>query len=235
VQVSVTRPSMEATDDDFCDSDEDMLPVLMDSDEEDSEADMLPITPRVSLGEMFEQLAGEKMRPDSFPRQGFGWTEEDVGGHGLCIADQFSSESAGSLRIEPPSSSRAKVKLGGVEWKSLQSMHPNKIFCIVIEYVIGRWPHFAVRRSARHSKKQAWRYELARLAKHPLMHLEMPLNARHRSDAYYAMTAWISRVSGRGIRPVRKDMNDEWVKNGKWASMEDNVKRRFHFLKQLET
>jgi hypothetical protein len=72
VQVSVTRPSMEAMDEDPGDSDEDMLPHLMDSDEDDSEADMLPFTPRVSLGEMFEQLAGDMRRPDSCPRPGFG-------------------------------------------------------------------------------------------------------------------------------------------------------------------
>ena len=234
MQVSVTRPFMDAMDDDPCNSDEDMMPAQIESDEDDSEADMLTFTPRVSLGDMFEQLAGQMTRPDSFPRQGYGWTAEDEGGHGFCIADQFCYESAGTSTIEPASTSRAKVELGGVEWKTLQSMHPNKIFCIVIEYVIGRWPHFAVRRSVKLSKKQAWRYELARLAKHPLRDLDLPLNARLRSDAFYAMTAWISRLSGRGIRPVRKDMNDEWIKNGKWSSMEDNVKCRFHFLKQLE-
>ena len=171
MQVSVTRPSMDAMDDDPCDSDEDMLPGLMHSDEDDSEADMMPFTPRVSLGEMFEQLAGETMLLGNCPRQGFGWNEEDVGGHGFCIADYFTSVSAGSQKSELPSASKAKPELGGVQWAGLQGMHPNKIFCIVIEYIVGRWPHVAVRRSVRQSKKQAWRYELARLAKDPLRDL----------------------------------------------------------------
>jgi len=221
-------------DEELGESYDDNMPELMDSEDDDTDEDMPAFTPRDALGDMFEQLAGEMKSPGCFPRQGFGWTEKDVGGHGHCIEDIFTSASAGSEQSEPPCTTRAKVELGGVDWAGLQGMHPNKIFCIVIEYIIGRWPHFAVRRSARRSKKPAWRHELALLAKDPLKQVQVSLNARVRSDSYYSMTAWISRLSGRGIRPVRSEMNDEWIRKGKWKSMDDSVKSRFHFLKQLE-
>ena len=60
------------------------------------------------------------------------------------------------------------------------------------------------------------------------------LSSKHRGDAYYSMITWISRLSGRGIRTVKREMHEEWIVNGKWRSLEDIVKYRFHFLKQLE-
>ena len=224
---------MDAIYDDYGDSDDEMPP-LMDSDDEDDE-DIPLFTPRLSLGEIFEQLGEETKPPGICSRQSFGWTDEDVGGHGLCIEDIF-AQSTDSQKSEAPNkpTAKANVELASVEWSGLQAMHPNKIFCIVIEYIIGRWPHLAVQRRVRLTKGQSWRYTLAQLAKDPLRVLKLPLNARERSDPYYSMTAWISRLSGRGIRPVRRDMNDEWVKNRKWKSLDDSVKCRFHFLRLLE-
>ena len=62
---------MEAMDEDLGDSD-DVMPPLTDSEDDDNDEDMPSFTPRVSLGEMFEQLAGDMRRPDSCPRPGFG-------------------------------------------------------------------------------------------------------------------------------------------------------------------
>ena len=71
-------------DEDLGDSDEDMPPGLMDSEDDDSDRYMPPITPRVALGDVFEQLAVGTTRLGSCSRQGFGWSAADVGGHGLC-------------------------------------------------------------------------------------------------------------------------------------------------------
>ena len=119
---------MEAMDEDLGDSDEDMPPGLMDSEDDDCDIYMPPITPRVALGDVFEQLAVGTTRLGSCPRQGFGWSEADVGGHGLCLADYFTHVSAGSQHSELPSTSRAKIKLGDIEWAGVQNLHPSKIF-----------------------------------------------------------------------------------------------------------
>ena len=233
MQVSVTRPSMEAMNEDVGDFDEDMPPVT-DSEDDEEDRCLLPFTPRVALGDVFEQLAEGTSLLGSCSRQGFGWSAADVGGHGLCLADYFTGVTAGSKDIQPPSSSRPTVKLGDIEWAGVQKLHPNKIFCLVIEYIIGRWPHFARRHTVR-KKVEPWRYEMAQFAKDPLRPHQLPrITWRDRGDAYYCMTAWISRLSGRGIRPVRREMHEEWIQNGKWTSLDDNVKYRFHFLKQLE-
>jgi len=49
--------------------------------EEDEDID-LPVfaTPRLSLGDMFERLSGEKESPSRSARPRFGWTHEDLGG-----------------------------------------------------------------------------------------------------------------------------------------------------------
>ncbi len=233
MQVSVTRPSMEAMDDDFGDFDEDM-PELTDSDVEDPDSDMHTLTPRVALGDVFEQLADGTLWPDACSREPFGWSAADVGGHGLCLADYFTGETPGLKDSQTPSSSWPTVKLGDTQWASVHELHPNKIFCLVIEYITGRWPHCARRRRAS-KKEEPWRLELALFAKEALrIPPEYPLTWRQRSDAYYSMITWVSRLSGRGIRAVRKEMHEEWMGNGKWTSLDDNVKYRFHFLKQLE-
>ena len=64
---------MEAMDEDLGDFDEDM-PLLMDSEDDDEDRYMPPITPRVALGDVFEQLAVGTTRLGSCPRQGF-WLE----------------------------------------------------------------------------------------------------------------------------------------------------------------
>ena len=64
--------------------------------------------------------------------------------------------------------------------------------------------------------------------------LQYSLSARARGDAYYTMTAWVSRLAGRSIRVVRSEMAKDWINKGKWKLTDDTVKCRFHFLKQLE-
>ena len=232
-QVSVTRPSMEAMYEDFGDFD-DVMPELMDSESEEEDSYMLPFTPRVALGDVFEQLDTGFACLGTCSQQGFGWSAADVGGHGLRLADYFTGETAGSKDTQPSSSSRPTVKLGDIEWAGVHKLHPNKIFTIVIEYIIGRWPDFARRRRAI-KKQDPLRHEFAQFAREPLKPLKQSrITWRDRGDAYYSMCTWISRLSGRGIRPVRKEMHEEWIQNGKWTSLDDSVKYRFHFLKLLE-
>jgi len=126
-QVCVTRPSMEAMDEDLGDSDEDM-PELIDSDDEDLDRYRHTFTPRVALGDVFEQLAEGTSCLGSCSREPFGWTAADKGGHGLCLADYFTGVTAGSKDSQPPSSSRPTVKLGDTEWASVQKLHPNNFF-----------------------------------------------------------------------------------------------------------
>ena len=66
-QVCVTRPSMEAMDEDLGDFDEDM-PELMDSEDEDVDRYRHTFTPRVALGDVFEQLAEGTSRLGSCSR-----------------------------------------------------------------------------------------------------------------------------------------------------------------------
>ena len=233
-QVCVPRPSMEAMDDDVDEDFDFPMPGLCYSDDEEMDRDSHTFTPRVALGNVFEQLAEGTSCLRTSSQEPFGWTAADKGGHGLCLADYFTEGNAESKDSQPPSSSRPTVKLGDTEWASVQTLHPNKIFCLVIEYITGRWPHCGRRRGAR-KKEDPWRYELARFAKDPLRTpRQSHITWRQRSDAYYSMVTWVSRLSGRGIRPVRKEMHEEWMRKGKWASLDDNVKYRFHFLKQLE-
>ena len=172
---------MEAMNEEMGDFDEDMPPVTENEDDEEDRF-LLPFTPRVALGDVFEQLAEGTSLLGSCSRQGFGWSAADVGGHGLCLADYFTGVTAGSKDIQPPSSSRPTVKLGDIEWAGVQKLHPNKIFCLVIEYIIGRWPHFASRHSVR-KKVEPWCYEMAKFAKDPLRPLQLPLITwRNRSD-----------------------------------------------------
>ena len=123
---------MEAMDEDLGDFDDDM-PELMDSESDEDDSYMLPFTPRVALGDVFEQLEEGTSRLGTCSREGFGWSAADVGGHGLRLADYFTGETAGSKDSQPSSSSRPTVKLGDIEWAGVQKLHPNKIFCLVIE------------------------------------------------------------------------------------------------------
>ena len=233
MSVCVLRPCVDIMDEEFFD-DEEEFPDLP-SDEEDDDIELPSYTtPRVSLGDMFERLSGEKASPPRSGRPSFGWTHEDLGGDGICIGDCFANVSEGLQKLSAPCTNKVEADLGTIQWDGLQTMNPNKIFCIVIEYIVNRWPKVAVGRRHKDGKQQPWRYELAKLAKDPMRDLKIPLQWRTRSDGYYAMTAWISRLSGRSVRVVRNEMNEEWIKKGKWKSMEEIVKCRFHFLKMLE-
>jgi hypothetical protein len=112
--------------------DEEEFPDLP-SGEEDEDIDLpLFATPRLSLGDMFERLSGEKESPPRSARPRFGWTHEDLGGDGICIGDCFANVPEGSQKFSVPCTSKAEADLGTIQWDGLQTMNPNKIFCIVI-------------------------------------------------------------------------------------------------------
>jgi len=79
---------------------------LMDSDDEELDTYRHTFTPRVALGDVFEQLAEDPSCLSTCSPQGFGWSAADVGGHGLRLADLFTGEAAVSKDSQPSSSSR---------------------------------------------------------------------------------------------------------------------------------
>ena len=231
VPVSVPRPSMDCHDDEPCESEDGSMREPMDSDEDEG---TWMYHPPIDLSSIFESLAADPASPVLPSTQAHEWAAEDLGDHGLNLADIFMSDQDKAAQNFKPSTSPDKVDLGTIQWDALQTMHPNRIFCVVIEFIHKRWPSVAVRRCSRKGKKPCLLYELAHLTKDPMRKLKLPMDWRMRSDAYYNMTAWISRLSGRGIRQVRQEMNEAWIRKGKWTQMEEMVKCRFQFLKQLE-
>ena len=203
------------------------------ADDEDVEMEELFLhSPRIALEDLFEELANQTTTPRRNPRRGAGWSCGDLGGDGLCLESFFEDE--GTKTTAPPSADKVPVTLGTIQWDDLQAMHPNKIFAISIEYIVRRAPQVAQARRVKGGKVKPWRYELAMLAKDPMRELNFEMNARLRSDAYYTMVAWISRLSGRSIRVVKQEMVDEWIMKRKWKDTDDKVKRRFHFLREIE-
>ena len=196
--------------------------------------DSFLITPRVALSEIFESLAGEKTSPVRPARRSTGWSFDELGGDGLCLGDVFASESGSTGASRPLSADTLEKNLGTLQWDDLQTMHPNKIFAIAVEYIVRRAPQIATLRRCKTGKGQPWRYELAKLARDPMRGLQYSLSARARGDAYYTMTAWVSRLAGRSIRVVRSEMAEDWINKGKWKLTDDTVKCRLHFFKQLE-
>ena len=188
-------------------------------------------TPRMALGDMFDELANKKTSPQRNPRRGVGWTSSDLGGEGLVVESFFAQEASGSS--VSPAKEKSPSVLGTIQWDDLQKMHPNKIFAISIEYIVQRAPQVAKGRLTK-GKVKPWRYELAMLSQNPMRELDIQMSARLRGDAYYSMVAWVSRLSGRSIRVVQNEMKDEWLVRRKWQNSDEKVKRRFHFLKVLE-
>jgi len=204
----------------------------MEEDEDEVMGDFVSQTQPMVLGELFEDMDDEPHSTFRKPRGRLGWSWDDLGGEGMTVEDLFSDNDMTSttVTVETENSSPS---LGTIQWDDLQTEHPNKIFAISIEYIVRRAPHFATTR--RISKKiSIWRHLLAQAAKNPFRELNIEVNARLRSDAYYTMVAWISRLSGRSVRLVRNEMKEEWMLNRKWQNTDDSVKRRFHFLRELE-
>jgi len=206
----------------------------MDEGEDEDIEDQICQPPRMTLEDLWEAVAKEPYSPERKTRRSVGWSCDDLGGDGLSMSTFFESDSTpGPTSVV---TERSPLSLGTVQWDDLQKMHPTKIFAIVIEYIIGRAPQLAtVRRMAANKKdKVPWRYLLARAAKDPMREFDIKMNARLRGDAYYTMVAWISRLSGQSIRVVQKEMKDEWLVKRKWQNTDDNVKCRFHLLRETE-
>ena len=207
---------------------EDLLP-----DDEDIEMDGSFLhSPRMALADLFDELANQTTTPCRNPRRGAGWSCADLGGDGLCMESFFEDDV--TKTTVAPSADKLPPTLGTIQWDDLQNMHPNKIFAISIEYIVHRAPQVAQVRRVKGGKVKPWRRELAMLAKDPMRELDFAMNARLRGDAYYTMVAWISRLSGRSIRVVKQEMADEWLIKRKWKDTDDKVKRRFHFLREIE-
>ena len=207
---------------------EDLFP-----DDEDIEMDGSFLhSPRMAVAELFDELANQTTTPCPNPRRGAGWSGADLGGGGLCMESFFEDDSTKTTAA--PSADKLPPTLGTIQWDDLQNMHPNKIFAISIEYIVRRAPQVAQVRRVKGGKVKPWRYELAMLAKDPMRELDFAMNARLRGDAYYTMVAWISRLSGRSIRVVKQEMAEEWLIKRKWKDTDDKVKRRFHFLREIE-
>ena len=209
------------------------FPEDMEEDEDEVMGGLISQAPQMFLGDLFEELANDPHSPLRQPRRSVGWSCDDLGGEGMTVESFFETETTPTtVTVETENSSPS---LCTIQWDDLQTMHPNKIFAISVEYIVRRAPQLATpRRISGQKTKPPWRYQLALVAKDPFREFDIKMNARRRGDAYYTLVAWISRLSGRSVRVVKKEMNDEWLLNRKWQQTDDSVKRRFHFLREIE-
>jgi hypothetical protein len=212
---------------------------LVDFDEEvedDEMGKMCVAPPQLALSDFFEDITFDKTSPVRHARRHSGWSCEDLGGEGLSMDHVFECDVDSSDKLtSPPPVDKTQMSLASIQWDDLQSMHPNKIFAIAVQYITSRAPQLThVRRNKPNVKVQPWWYYLGKLSKNPMLNLVFPMCARRRSDAFYTMVAWISRLCGRSVRIVKQEMVEEWVTKGRWKRTDDKVKCRFHFLKEIE-
>jgi hypothetical protein len=206
---------------------------------EQADDDLEPVTPRVNLTAVFESLdfAGDPLGDQLPSASSCGWSLHDLGGDGLDLLEAFSTEPAGAPSCPAASDAKTTTSLGFVKWEELCDMHPNKVFGLILEFIMAKLPKsMRTCKRVRLTKKtsRSRRTEFASLAKDPMHDLKYQLNTRDRSAALYTMCAWISRLSGRSVREVRKEMNQQWVVEGRWKAYDDKVKCRYHFLRLLE-
>lgn len=195
-----------------------------------------PHTPCVNLSSIFDSLRDTPVLPLVSGSASFstGWSHDDLGGDGLCLMDAFSADVQQAQQTSSPTSSSCDPSVNTINWQDIPELHPNKIFALAIQYIGQRVAASLRSLRAKKSKGPHWRLKLRALVKDPMSDLRYHLSARQRSDAYYMMTAWVSRLSGRSIREVRPVLAESWVNQGKWKLCDEKVKCRFHFLKETE-
>ena len=122
----------------------------MEEDEDEVMGDFVSQTQPMVLGELFEDMDDEPHSTFRKPRGRLGWSWDDLGGEGMTVEDLFSDNDVTSTTVTE-GTENSSPSLGTIQWDALQTVDPNKIFAISIEYIVRRAPQFATTR--RISKK----------------------------------------------------------------------------------
>ena len=206
----------------------------LDMDAENCEDDSM--LPCVNLTDIFDLLADTPVLPVA--NQCFtgrpGWTCDALGGDGLCLGEAFNMSTAEGSPGSTPGKSADLCATDPISAAELATVHPNKVFALAIQYIHRKAPHLCQSQRSQKRKAPQWLLLLRSVIKNPLVEFTFNVSWRQRTDAYYMLTAWLSRLSGRSIREVRGAISPVYMKEGKWKHYDDKVKCRFHFLKELE-
>ena len=194
------------------------------------------VYPCVSLTDIFDRLADKPVLPvvHRFLPGGPGWTCGDLGGDGLCLGDAFNMSTEEGTPGSTPGKASDLSNQDPISAAELATVHPNKVFALAIQYINSKAPQLSQTQRSQKHKAPQWLLLLRTVIKNPLIEFTFNVSWRQRTDAYYMLTAWLSRLSGRSIREVRVAIAPVYMKEGKWKQYDDKVKCRFHFLKELE-
>ncbi len=194
-------------------------------------------TPRVSISSAWAELCSSPQLPTSSTTAGTSatrWSCEDFG-EGVCLADVFDDIDSGD-RSANAAKSDHRLVLGSVSFTDIRTMHPNKVFCLVLDYVLPRFDATELKGLKRKGSKHtpSWQEILGRLQEdplHPIVYKK--LDSRMRWLAQNEMMTWIARFSGQSVRCVRQELLPRLSDMRSWKTEDDKVKARFHFLRML--
>lgn len=191
------------------------------------------VTPRVSLDAIYDDF---QESPPTLPVHGgsseSSWAAQFM--DGISLNDVFADDSE-PMMAQRSAPAQKRDLLGKVSYDDIVAMHPNKIFCMILEYVLERFGTASLT-SRRHKVKgkATWQDCLAKLKVNPLSNIVIvPLTSRDRWLAQTVMATWIARLTGRSVRTVRSEMSKGAHGCCDWSAQTDAAKCRFHFLRLL--
>ena len=128
-------------------------------------------------------------------------------------------------------------KIGHISSDEIYGMHPNKIWMLVLEYILPRYSVLPARRKLTSKVKAPESVEmvLGWLKRNPMSTIVLePLNAVSRSTSQKVFFKWVARLAGLPHRQCRNDLGRQHAESGLWRRLDDNVKCRFFVLRRLE-
>lgn len=153
---------------------------------------------------------------------------------GVHIDSIFDSDS--EKQETSPTPTTSSQKLGQVSFDEICQMHPNKIWLLVLDYILPRYGDVQPRKRIGRDKKQKATLDdiIAAVKSQPMSRLvECRLNHKARWHAQLALITWMARFLGMSVRDTRKVVLPQFSKGGYWSTMDDKVKSRFVFLWSL--
>ncbi len=191
------------------------------------------VTPRVSLDAIYDDFLDSPLTlPVHAMSSESSWVAEFM--DGISLNDVFADESEPMVAKQSVTAQKREL-LGKVSYDDIVAMHPNKIFCMILEYVLERLATTSLTcRRHKVKGKATWQDCLAKLMVNQLSNIvSVSLTARDRWLAQAEMGTWIARLTGRSVRTVRSEMTKGAYGCRDWSSQSDAVKCRFHFLRLL--
>ena len=158
----------------------------------------------MNLSDSFDQLADRPVLPVSNHSLSLstGWSCDDLGGDGLCLMDAFEMHTASTSCESTPARVSSESQVEPIRFEDLPTVHPNKVFALAVQYINRKAPQLSQSQRSQKHKAPQWLLLLRSLNKDLMTDVEFNLTWRGRADAYYMMTAWMSRLCGRSIREV---------------------------------